>query len=96
MVNPAGNGAPSASGNSHAPGYILKLIWIFVLFLFSCVLIMNTSTCSAITFSLLYIMIFLLNYGIKICRMLIFLTGGSLSGLRKIIAWLRLWLLYLA
>jgi hypothetical protein len=67
MVNTAANGAPGASGNGPAPGYMLKLIWIFVLFMFSCVLIMNTSTCSAITFSLLYIMIFLLNYGIKKC-----------------------------
>jgi hypothetical protein len=46
-----------------------------VLFMFSCVLIMNTTTCFSITFSLLYIMNFLLNYGIKICRIMpIFLT----------------------
>jgi hypothetical protein len=36
-----------------------------VLFMFSCVLIMNTRTCFAITFSLLYIMNFLLNTELK-------------------------------
>jgi hypothetical protein len=46
----------------------LKLIWIFVLFMFSFVLIMNTSTCHAITFSLIYIINYLLNYEIKICH----------------------------
>jgi hypothetical protein len=45
MVSPAGNGAPGASGNDPALGYILKLIWKFVLFMFSCVLIMNTMFC---------------------------------------------------
>jgi hypothetical protein len=67
MVNLAGNGAPGASGNVPAPGYILKLELFFVLFMYYIVLIMNTTTCHAITFSLIYIMNCLLNYGIKIC-----------------------------
>jgi hypothetical protein len=66
MVNPAANGATIVAGNGPAPGYILKLIWLFVLFMFYIVLIMNTSTWH-ITFSLIYIMNYLLNYGIKIC-----------------------------
>jgi hypothetical protein len=52
MVNPASNGAPGASGNSPAPGYILKLVLFFELFMFYTVLIMNTSPCHVITFSL--------------------------------------------
>jgi hypothetical protein len=51
MVNPAINGAPGASGNSPAPGYILKLVLFFELFMFYTVLIMNTSPCHVITFS---------------------------------------------
>jgi hypothetical protein len=54
---------------------LLKLVLFFMLFMFYSVLIMNTSTCHAITFSLFLIMIYLLNYVIKMCQTLpIFLS----------------------
>jgi hypothetical protein len=52
MVNLAGNNAPGVSGNGPAPGYILKLVLFFVLFMYYIVLILNTTTYHAITFSL--------------------------------------------
>jgi hypothetical protein len=75
MVIPAANNALAALDNGPAPGYILKLVLFFVSFMFYTVLIMNTSICHVITYSLLYIMDFFLNCGIKICRILpMFLT----------------------
>jgi hypothetical protein len=68
MVNLVGNNAHGASGNGPAPGYILKLVSFFELFMYYIVLILNTTTYHAITFSLIYIMNYLLKYGIKICR----------------------------
>jgi hypothetical protein len=44
-----------------APGYILKLVMFFMLFMFYSELIMNTRTCHAITFSLFHTMTYLLN-----------------------------------
>jgi hypothetical protein len=52
-----------------------------VLFMYYIVLIMNTTTCHAITFSLIHIMNRLLNYESKICRTKPrFLTGDALYG----------------
>jgi hypothetical protein len=70
MVNPALNSAPVAPGKGSAPGYTIKLTWLFVSFMFYSVLIMNTNACHVIKFSLIYIMNYLLTYGIKICRIL--------------------------
>ena len=70
MVNLAGNGASAATGNGPASGYTLNIVWFLVLFMFYNVLIMNTNTCLAITFSLFYMVNYLLNFGIKMCRIL--------------------------
>jgi hypothetical protein len=70
ISNPRDNGAPVDSVNRSAFGYILNLMCVFLLFKFYLSFNLNTSTCFALTGSLITVMNLLIISGIKMYRKL--------------------------
>src|SRR6185312_11087558 len=67
MSTPVGNSAANASGNGPASGYSLKL-WLFILFMFICVISINMFTCFILLLKVIEILlVYIFNFGIKLC-----------------------------
>ena len=66
MSNLAGNGATGASGTGPALGYTLNQFCFIILFIFISENNMNTGTYFISTISLIYVMKFIITFGIKI------------------------------
>ena len=68
MITPVGNSAANASGNDPAPRYHVIFL-CHLLFMLKNVLNMNTCTCP-VSLTIIMIIFYLFNFGIKIYRIL--------------------------